>query len=97
MTNEQPHRVQLRRVRGWKLPPNTVAVTRPGRFGNPFRVGSPGAPTAAAAVALFQQYLEGQPALLAEARTRLRGKNVACFCPLNAPCHGDALLQLANT
>lgn len=26
---------------------------------------------------------------------RLRGKNVACWCPLNQPCHGDVLLELA--
>ena|ERR1700683_5536314 len=34
-----PRRVQLRRIKGWKLPPNTVCVTRPGRWGNPFKVG----------------------------------------------------------
>lgn len=26
----------------------------------------------------------------------LRGKNLACFCPLDAPCHADVLLALAN-
>lgn len=26
----------------------------------------------------------------------LRGKNVACFCPLDQPCHADVLLELAN-
>ncbi len=38
--NEQPHRVQLRRTKGWRLPPNTIVVARgPGRiFGNPFTV-----------------------------------------------------------
>lgn len=33
-----PIRVQLKRTKGWKLPPNTVCVTRPGIFGNPFTV-----------------------------------------------------------
>lgn len=26
----------------------------------------------------------------------LRGKNLACFCKLDAPCHADVLLELAN-
>jgi hypothetical protein len=26
----------------------------------------------------------------------LRGKNLACYCKLNEPCHADVLLELAN-
>jgi hypothetical protein len=26
----------------------------------------------------------------------LRGKNLACWCPLDRPCHADVLLELAN-
>lgn len=26
----------------------------------------------------------------------LRGKTLACWCPVGAPCHGDVLLALAN-
>lgn len=26
----------------------------------------------------------------------LRGKNLACWCPLGRPCHADVLLELAN-
>lgn len=26
----------------------------------------------------------------------LRGKNLACYCPLDRPCHADVLLELAN-
>jgi len=26
----------------------------------------------------------------------IRGKNLACFCALDAPCHADVLLELAN-
>lgn len=33
-----PERVQLRRTKGWRMPANTVKVTRPGPFGNPFPV-----------------------------------------------------------
>ncbi len=34
-----PVRVQQRRTKGWRKPENTVSVARPGRYGNPFRVG----------------------------------------------------------
>lgn len=33
-----PQRIQLSRKKGWRLPPNTVVVSRPSYFGNPFRV-----------------------------------------------------------
>lgn len=26
----------------------------------------------------------------------LRGKDLACWCPLDQPCHADVLLELAN-
>lgn len=31
-----PIRIQRKRTKGWKMPENTVSVTRPGRWGNPF-------------------------------------------------------------
>lgn len=34
-----PVRIQRKRVKGWKMPENTVCVTRGTDFGNPFRVG----------------------------------------------------------
>lgn len=33
-----PERVQLKRTKGWKMPPNTVKVDRATGFGNPFPV-----------------------------------------------------------
>ena len=27
----------------------------------------------------------------------LRGRNLACWCPLDQPCHADVLLELANS
>jgi hypothetical protein len=30
------------------------------------------------------------------ARRILRGHDLACFCPLDQPCHADVLLELAN-
>jgi hypothetical protein len=31
-----------------------------------------------------------------EIRTELRGKTLACWCALGAPCHADVLLEIAN-
>lgn len=36
-----PERVQLSRVKGWRMPPDTVRVCRPGKWGNPFDFRSP--------------------------------------------------------
>lgn len=30
-------------------------------------------------------------------RSELRGKDLACWCRLDQPCHADVLLELANT
>jgi len=29
-------------------------------------------------------------------KTELKGKHLACWCPLGSPCHADVLLQIAN-
>jgi hypothetical protein len=34
---------------------------------------------------------------IADIQRELRGKNLACWCPLDQPCHADVLLRLANT
>ncbi len=33
---------------------------------------------------------------LAKTKAELRGKDLACWCPLDRPCHADVLLELAN-
>jgi hypothetical protein len=33
---------------------------------------------------------------LYEKLPELKGKNVACWCPISQPCHGDILLEIAN-
>ena len=54
--SSRPCRIQLRRTRGWRMPPNTVKVTRgPGmRWGNPWVVGYSFVHTNADAVRLFR-------------------------------------------
>ncbi len=34
---EKPRRIQRKRTKGWRMPPNTVYVGRPTKWGNPFR------------------------------------------------------------
>jgi hypothetical protein len=34
--------------------------------------------------------------LATEGLANLRGKDLACWCPLDQPCHADVLLELAN-
>jgi hypothetical protein len=36
-----PRRVQLRRTKGWRMPPNTVKVDRTTKWGNPFNFRAP--------------------------------------------------------
>ena len=95
-----PIRVQLRRTKGWKMPPNTVNVARPGKYGNPHRIGFCKAcgvnHTRGEAIAEFRSEIESSPELKRKIREHLSGKNVACWCHLNEACHGDVLLEVAN-
>lgn len=40
MGETPPVRIQLRRTKGWRLPPGAIVVARPSRWGNPYVVGS---------------------------------------------------------
>lgn len=135
----RPVRIQLRRTKGWRMPPNTVKVDRSTVFGNPctcqrpygcphcpeydwedwgdtpeqaahlrccvdvFRhyveTGLAGEPTRTGRLAIAAEGLAGYPlrAKLIARLPELRGKNLACWCPLDQPCHADVLLELANT
>lgn len=134
-----PVRVQRKRTAGWKMPPNTVYVGRPSRWGNPFDFrdsahcwsalaygckGDPAGRREASVrahrtwlregaysvgnglymewegkdepIALSPDVAPGPPPSIAEVRAALQGKNLACFCRLDQPCHADVLLELAN-
>lgn len=98
-----PGRVQLSRRRGWRKPAGTVVVARPSQWGNPFRVGDPDPerpgriPDRARAVELYRGLAarSGSP-FRRRARAELGGRDLACWCPLDGPCHADVLLELAN-
>lgn len=91
-----PVRIQRRRTKGWRMPSNTVFVGRPGIWGNPYIAEHPN--EAAEAVRLYREWIL---TLIRRGYNHdlnfLRGKNIACWCPVGAPCHGDVLLELANT
>lgn len=109
MADATPVRIQRQRKRGWKKPANTVCVTRGTLWGNPFvvrpdvepgtkinYVGYTAVPTVADAIACYREYLLQIPDLIDKAKRNLRGKNLACFCALDQPCHADVLLQIVN-
>lgn len=93
-----PKRIQRKRTKGWRMPEGAVYVGRPTKWGNPYRVGRN--MPASACVRFYREWLEGKrhnanrpsDADIAS----LRGKDLACFCPLDQPCHADVLLELAN-
>jgi hypothetical protein len=94
--SEQPRRIQRRRAKGWKMPPNTVYVGRPTKWGNPYLLKHL---TREEAVAAFMKLMKGNVWNLPnshDAKRELRGKNLACWCPLDQPCHADVLLEIAN-
>lgn len=98
-----PRRIQLSRKAGWKMPPNTVVVSRPSKWGNPFKVTPERSQILV--VGAFQTWLtvEGVTAGIPERKewmlknlNALRGKNLACWCKPGQACHADVLLRLAN-
>lgn len=101
----RPVRIQLRRTKGWRMPPNTVKVDRTTRWGNPFKVGMLGVPDAATAVDRLRRLL-ARPHLEADhvrfrftperIRVDLAGKHLACWCTPGQACHADVLLEIAN-
>ena len=104
----EPKRIQLRRTKGWRLPPGCVVVAWPTKWGNPYRVGKWATVNGeketvynhARAVMLFALF--AVLSMPANAAAELRGKDLACWCPLvdengeKVPCHADVLLELAN-
>ena len=107
----KPVRIQRKRTKGWRLPPDTVYVGHPSKWGNPWPAGEelesipfvdddyPARHVRTPEEAV-QCYREGLPLFLPNRHdldlNELRGKNLACWCHLDQPCHADVLLELAN-
>lgn len=108
----RPTRIQLSRRPGWRKPAGAVVVSRPTRWGNPYKLdaykfqngdGTPAAWDEKTARELAIRDFEGAlavggilPFTVADVRRELAGKVLACWCRLSAPCHADVLLEIAN-
>jgi hypothetical protein len=102
----KPKRIQMRR--GEKLPPLTVYVGRPTRWGNPFKIGDNHCPICRhgmdrpEVVRLYAEWLEIELIADRDFLEPLRGKDLACWCPLvddrgnEVLCHASVLLERAN-
>lgn len=106
-----PVRIQRKRTKGWKMPAGASYVGRGGAgclWGNPFKIGAPGplgrvACDAISSVGFFRTMMSDPQMRAAAAyppddaiRFFLGGKDLACWCPLDQPCHADVLLHIAN-
>ena len=105
-----PERIQRRRTKGYRLPPNTIYVGRPTKWGNQFVVGWYNFVlkrnlTQQDCVDRYRNKIEANTMIgfnLSDIVTELKGKDLACWCPLTdkdgkpVPCHADVLLELAN-
>lgn len=107
----KPERIQRKRTKGWKLPENTVVVTRGTKFGNHFIVSpkaKPGSrsgafytcvPTVHDAVECFRLYcyFPLSSGFRQMVKKELRGKNLACFCPVKCPaCNGSGWFVMTS-
>lgn len=99
-----PQRLQRKRTAGWRMPEGAVYVGRLGAlsgWGNPFIVGTDangGNMTATEAVEHYRLALDEGRLQYSTKRVRdeLAGKDLACWCATDVPCHADVLLEVAN-
>ncbi len=98
-----PLRIQRRRARGWRLPAGAKCVTRPGRWGNPFKTAEEFRTSLIAARFLVMKYvrlerpskIQRHMIWIAQHVHELKGLKLACWCG-NKPCHADVLCEIAN-
>lgn len=100
-----PIRIQLKRIKGWRLPHGAIIVDRRTKWGNPWCKDHPDVRHAddpqAEAVRRYEAAIYDQPADFyvptpAEIKRDLRGRDLACWCEPGRPCHADVLLRIAN-
>lgn len=93
-----PKRIQMTRNKPWRKDnPDAVIVSscKNNKWGNPYKVGKYGD-----AQQCVDAYVYGvgnaEGVIPYDDLHELRGKDLACWCPLDQPCHADVLLKLAN-
>ena len=95
-----PRVIKRRRTKGWRMPPNTVYVGRPTLYGNPFQTAEEFRQwwyTRGKGVVLYADRMDLLMGAMFQTEPHpLRGKDLACWCPLDMPCHADILLELAT-
>ena len=97
-----PKRIQRKRTRGWRMPTGALYVGRPTKYGNSFKIGDRDLiddrpMDADDVVKYFDWSLCYAPdEMLIEWKRELHGKDLACWCPLDGPCHADVLLRVVN-
>ncbi len=88
------------------MPAGAIYVGRPTIWGNPYLVEHYNIEGCGKAEALrharemavrdFWMWFHLRDSAMQAAREELRGKDLACWCPLDQPCHADVLLEVAN-
>lgn len=94
----QPIRVRLSRAKGFRLQEASIAtnglpavnVSRPSPYGNY------DGPTRADFERGLAEMSNADRVFYMNRVAELRGKNLACWCRHDQPCHADVLLELAN-
>ena len=89
-------RLRLSRSAGSRLAPGAVSVAYPTKWANPYRPAHRSQAANAAAVMRYRLHLAERPNLVAAALIELAGKDLACWCPPELPCHADVLLELTS-
>lgn len=105
-------RIQRKRTKGFKMPENCKYVGRPGKWGNPFLIGELTPEQAVKRyqrcilnnTMAYYYFFELEATIqfnrfkwMRENLEQLRKyDSLACFCPLNEPCHADILIKLLS-
>ena len=73
-------------------------MARPSKWGNPYRIDQ--TTSRDEAIERYARALAGGgddlPFTTADVVRDLAGHDLACWCPLDVPCHADVLLDVAN-
>lgn len=72
------------------MPENTVYVGRPSKWGNPYKVNGLKLQTV---LMMYDGWLRDRLSEDPHFLDPLKGKDLACWCPLSKSCHVDVLLK----
>jgi len=100
---DRPKRIQRKRSKGWRMPEGAVYVGRPTKWGNPYFIAHYADLSHDGRTEAVRRYRAWVFACnhrstldIPRIKAELHGKDLACWCPLDQPCHADVLLEIAN-